>query len=122
MIHTKEQIIEKTDIHPLKVRNIYGFGSRVYNTYDDFSDYDYLLVGASLNEHTEFNPIKDDMNVHIITPDKFKEGLESHQMHYLECIFAPEKFILQEKINYKKDFSLDKNRLKRMAFGESFSA
>lgn len=122
MIHTKEQILEKVDLHPLKIRNIYGFGSRVYQTYDEFSDYDYVVVATSLNEHTEIKPFDDDMNIHIITPDKFKKGLERHEMHYFECIFASEEFRILEKVDYRDKLTIDKNKLKRMAYGESFSA
>lgn len=121
-MYTVEQIIEKVKIHPLRVKNVYCFGSRVYGTADDFSDWDYLLLGSTMQEHQEFKPEHDLMNVHIITPDIFKKRLERHEIQPLECVFAPQEFRLLEKIDYLKDFKLNTNILKNIAFGESFTA
>lgn len=122
MIVDKDEIISKIGIHPLRVKNIYVFGSRVYGTYSDTSDWDIVVVGSSMNEHTEFKPSETDgLNVHLVTPDFFIKNLNRHEMHYLECIYSPEEF-KNEKIDYLNSFKLNIDKLKNMSYGESFKA
>jgi predicted nucleotidyltransferase len=120
MISPKE-IIEIIDIHPLKVRNIYMFGSQVYGTQREDSDYDFIVVACSMLEKQEIR--QDNMNIHVHTPDIFLNGLKEYQMNYLECIFAPTFAKLQEKmIQPDKNFSLKIDMLKYKGMGQSYSA
>jgi len=119
---TVQQIIEKVEIHPLKTRNIYLYGSRIYGTSNEDSDYDIILIGASLLEHSEKN-LKIDgkrLNVHIITPDVFKRGLENHDIMNLECYFSPDWARLQEKEQLK--FVLNKKKLAKNIIAQSFNS
>lgn len=113
---TIEDIIKASGIHPLKVRNVYIYGSRVYGTARDSSDYDIIMVAANLNAHDEIRTKFNDtlLNIHVITPDKFLADLKNHNIMNLECLFAPdwaklqEKTVLPTEINIKK---LVKNNL-----------
>jgi predicted nucleotidyltransferase len=119
---TVSQIIEKVGIHPLKVRNIYLYGSRVYGTERPDSDFDIILIGSSLLEHNETEHKIGDvrLNVHVITPDKFKRDLENHDIMNLECFFSPEYCRLQEKETLK--FVLNKKKLAKNIIAQSFNS
>lgn len=114
------KIIEISGINPLKIRNVYVFGSRVYGYNTEDSDFDIILVAPNLDRNKE---IRDkDYNVHIVNPDTFKEVLfNSYKITYLECIFAPDWAKLQEKIKFD-DFVISKDKLKKEMLAQSFSA
>jgi predicted nucleotidyltransferase len=121
MIPSKEEIIDIIKFHPLKVRNIYLFGSQVYGNQREDSDYDFIVVACSMLEKQEIRHEK--LNIHIHTPDIFLEGLKEYQMQYLECIYAPEFAKIQEKmVQPDKNFSLKLEMLKYKAMGQSFNA
>jgi predicted nucleotidyltransferase len=119
---TAEQIISQAGIHPLKTRNIYLYGSRIYGTHREESDYDVILIGAALIEHNEISAKIDNaiLNIHIITPDKFKRDLESHNIMNLECYFSPEWARIQEKESLK--FVLNKKKLAKNIIAQSFNS
>lgn len=121
MIPTKEEIIDIIKFHPLKVRNIYLFGSQVYGTQREDSDYDFIVVACSMMDKQEIR--HDNFNIHIHTPDIFLDGLKEYQMQYLECIYAPFFAKIQEKmIQPDKNFSLKLDMLKYKGMGQSFNA
>jgi predicted nucleotidyltransferase len=119
---TTSEIIEKSCIHPLKTRNIYLYGSRIYGTNRVDSDYDIILIGAALIEHNEIQTKIENsrLNIHIITPDKFKRDLENHDIMNLECLFSPEWARLQEKESLK--FVLNKKKLAKNIIAQSFNS
>lgn len=121
-IFTAEQVIEIAKIHPLKTKNIYLYGSRVYGTNRIDSDYDIILIGSSLLEHTEKEVLIGDkrLNIHIITSDKFKRDLENHDIMNLECYYSPEWAIIQKKETLK--FTLNKKKLAKNIIAQSFNS
>jgi hypothetical protein len=97
---TIEEVIKATGVHPLKVKNIYLYGSRVYGTSRTGSDYDIIFIASHLLAHEEKRATVNGvlLNIHIITPDKFLADLKIHNIMNLECLFAPEWARLQEKL------------------------
>ena len=116
MIEVKE-IVDLINIHPLKIKNIYVYGSRVYETHHSKSNYNVLVVANYMTEKFEINNEK--YNIQIHTPQKFRRDLDAHDMFNLECIYAPNSARLQEKINYKQKFKLNKNRFKKTLLAQS---
>jgi hypothetical protein len=108
MIPTAQDIILHSGLHPKRVHNIYVFGSRVYKTNSENSDWDIIMVANNSVEAIELKGEK--YNIHIYTPDKFKEDLEWHRINNLECIFAPTWAKIQENIPYNLDIDLPKLR------------
>ena len=98
MIPTAEDIISRLGLYPLKVKNIYMFGSRMYGTANENSDYDFLVVANSTVEAIEHR--LDEWNIHVHTPDKFRSELFDLNIRNLECLFAPNFAKLQEKVQY----------------------
>ena len=117
-----EIIIKEIGIHPLKVRNLYLYGSRIYGTARPESDWDIICITAALLEHEEKRvKIENDLlNIHLITPDKFQRGLDNHDMMNLECYFSPDFARLQEKIELK--FNLNKKKLAKNIINQSFNS
>ena len=112
MFDNKEKIIEDisriSKIHKSRIHNIYLFGSRVYKTHTDKSDYDIILVANNSVECVEIkHPI---YNIHIYTPDKFKSDLLWYRPQNMECIFAPDFAKIQENIKYNLDIDIKKIR------------
>lgn len=114
----KDEIISLSKVHPARVRSIYLFGSRVYGTNKPDSDYDIILVGSSMLEAAEIKGEK--YNIHVHTPDKFKRDLYNHDVHNLECVYAPDSAIIYESEKYP--FKLDKNRLKKSFLSASHNS
>ncbi len=113
-----EEIVKLSGIHPLKIRSVFLYGSRVYGYHTENSDFDILMVAPNLQKHQE---IKDEKyNIHIITPDSFKEDLlQNYKITYLECIFGPEWAHLQEK--EKIELVLVKDKIKKEMLAQSYS-
>ena len=105
---TIDNIIKESGLHKSRVHNIYVFGSRVYETHSDNSDWDIIVVA---NNSVESIEIKSDLyNIHIYTPKKFQEDLDWHMPKNIECYFAPSWAKLQERIKF--DFTLDIKKLR----------
>jgi len=91
------EVIEKSGLHPERVINVYLFGSRCYGTESNDSDYDILIIAKTPWPEREI--ISGNYNIHILSMDRFLEGLKTHNIRNIECLFSPIKFITQ-KIDY----------------------
>ena len=107
-IPTSEEVIQRAKIHPLKVKCIYVFGSRVYGTNSHGSDWDFIMVANTSISNQEIR--SGDFNIHIITPDQFQEDLLNHKIQMLECYFAPTWAKILEDREW--EFKLDMGRLR----------
>ena len=119
---TKEEIITASGVHPLKVRNIYLYGSRVYGTAKPESDYDIIMIASHLLAHEEKRATVNGvlLNIHIITPDKFTSDLKMPNIMNLECAFAPEWAKLQEKMTLS--YKVEVKRLIKNNLAQSYSS
>ena len=103
-----EQILEAAKMHPSRAKNIYAFGSRVYGTHTDSSDWDIVIVG---NNSVDSIEIKHELfNIHVYTPKKFQEDLDWHMPKNLECVMAPEWAKIKQDIDFRFDIDLAKLR------------
>ena len=116
----KEEIIDIIDIDKRRVKNIYLYGSRVYGNYSISSDYDILVTACSMIANKEI--YEDKYNIHITTPDIFEDRLRKHDIHCLECIYAPIDAKIQIKKDYLIDFEINPCKLKKMLFSQSTAA
>jgi predicted nucleotidyltransferase len=103
-----EDILKAAKMHKSRVFNIYLFGSRVYGTHSENSDWDIIIVG---NNSVESIEIKHELyNIHVYTPKKFQEDLDWHMPKNLECYFAPDWAKLKEDIKF--NFTLKHPKLR----------
>jgi predicted nucleotidyltransferase len=111
MTPTAEDIISASGFHPSRVFCIYIFGSRVYGTSNEKSDWDIIMVANNSVEATELCGLKKGIyNIHVYTPNKFQEDLDWHRINNLECIFAPDWAKLKEDRNWELKFDSAKLR------------
>jgi len=87
MIPRFEEICERAGKHPKMVHGCYIFGSQVYGTADNHSDWDIMLIVNSSVPELEHNDGR--FNIHTVTPDKFKEWCDVNHIKAIECLYAP---------------------------------
>ena len=102
-------ILKTSGIHPSRVFNVYLFGSSVYGTSNDKSDWDVIMIANNSVDSTEIR--RGLFNIHVYTPDKFKADLNWHRINNLECIWAPDWSKLKETIKFD-EFKINKNKLR----------
>lgn len=92
---------EEFKIHPLRVHNIYLYGSRCYGTYNENSDYDFIVVANNSVENLECT--HGDFNFHIQTPTYFQSRLDWNDPKDFECLLWSEDNPILEK----KEFNME---------------
>jgi hypothetical protein len=85
---------------------LFPYGSRVYETANEQSDYDFIAVVKDTNKF--FNNTPHDISVYSI--DEFKEKIKEHEISVLECLFIPNENILKKTMNF--EFNLDLQQLR----------
>lgn len=105
---TKEEIIKASGLHPSRVLNIYIFGSRVYLNVNKNSDWDIIIIAKTSSPETEL--VVGNLNIHILTVDRFKNGLDQHNIRNIECIMSPDWAKLQELHDFNFNIDLIKLR------------
>lgn len=98
MIPSAEEVIKRSKIHPVRVKNIYVFGSQVYGTSNYNSDWDFIMVANTPNTNQEIR--SGDFNIHVMTEDQFAKNLRDHHSSTVEAFFAPDEFRLQEDVKF----------------------
>ena len=106
MLPNLDTIIKNSGIHPSRVFNVYLFGSVVYGTSDNKSDFDVIMIANNSVESTEIR--RGLFNIHVYTPSKFLADLDWHRINNLECIYAPDWAKLKETIKFDS-FKINKN-------------
>jgi hypothetical protein len=87
-------ILGAIKLYPAKLKAIYTFGSRVYGTYNESSDWDFVVVANTPDTNREINWFN--LNIHLMTVDQYLQHLKEHRSFAVECFYAPKEFRLQE--------------------------
>ena len=98
MIPTAEEVIKGSKIHSSRVKNIYVFGSQVYGTTTNNSDWDFIMIANTPNTNQEIH--SGDFNIHVMTEDHFLKNLKDHHSSSVEAFFTPKEFRLQEDVKF----------------------
>jgi predicted nucleotidyltransferase len=93
MINLNE-VVKATGLHPTRIQNVYVFGSRIYKTASENSDWDLLVIAKT--PYPEKELVVENFNIHILTLDRFLEGLKQHHIGRIESLMSP--IILKEDI------------------------
>jgi hypothetical protein len=96
-IPSKDEVIKRSKIHPVRIKAIFGFGSRVYQTASYDSDWDWIVVANTSISNQEIR--SGDFNIHVMTPDGFMNCLKDHKTSQVEAFMAPDEFRLLEDID-----------------------
>ena len=79
------------------------YGSRVYGTHSDKSDYDFLaIIPQNRNADTGTEYSWNNLNVHMLNRWDFGEQLGFHKIHCLEAYFHPDGLV-QQHYKWKRD-------------------
>lgn len=89
--------------HDKNVRNIYPLGSRVYGSFNERSDYDYILVADEMFDSKN-------VNVHVYTKEAFQLALDNHDIQVLECVHLLDQYKIKEEVKFT--YTLDKFKLR----------
>ena len=99
---TLNEIVQKSGIHPTRVINVYLFGSQIYGNASVNSDFDILMIAKTPYEEREI--VIDNLNIHILSMDRFLDGLRVHNITNIECLFSPH--ILKETIKIPYELNI----------------
>jgi len=101
------------DFHLLdrEVINVYPFGSRVYGTVSNDSDYDFVVIADKQIREYSLSAPNHKLNIHLYSPEMFEEQLVNHKIVSLECLFAPKHLLLKNTKNFP--FKLNKEILRK---------
>ncbi len=89
---------------------IYPYGSRVYKTNSELSDYDFIIVLNKEIREYALSSNDEKLNIHLYDTSGFQDQLNQHKISALECLFLPENLLL--KNNHKFNFTLNKAKLR----------
>jgi predicted nucleotidyltransferase len=96
IIPTASEVISRSGFHPSRVKNIYVFGSQVYGTTTQKSDWDFIMIANTPNTSEEIK--SEDFNIHVVTQEHFLLNLKKHHSSSVEAYLAPSIFRLKEDI------------------------
>ena len=109
MTHTLTEICKEFGLNEADIVNVYGYGSRIYGTHREDSDYDYVVVfkSAMLPDGSFKSNAKstEDRSMQIICYSRggFKAGLENYDISCIESLFLPSEFVVAKKWPFKMD-------------------
>lgn len=83
------------------------YGSRVYGTNNENSDYDFIVV---VKDKTINTSLENNGDVTTYSIDEFNELIQQHEISILECLFLAKEFKFKENMKFK--FNLDKQLLR----------
>ncbi len=106
MSYTAKEICERFNLNENDISNIYQYGSRVYGTFTEDSDWDYIVVHKkSMIDGKSFKinaRTSEDGKIQIIQYSKggFLDAINRYEMSALECLWLQPEQILKETIKF----------------------
>ncbi len=90
---------------------VYPYGSRVYRTNRDDSDYDFIVVLKNVKVDSDrLDSRENPISITIYSEETFKERINEHKIFALECLFCPKELVLKNKLDFS--FKLNKSNLR----------
>ncbi len=90
---------------------VYPYGSRVYGTNRDDSDYDFIVVLKNVKVDSDrLDSRENTISITIYSEETFKERINEHKIFALECLFCPKELVLKNKLDFS--FKLNKSNLR----------
>lgn len=104
-------IIQDFKLDQDKILTIFPYGSRVYGTNHEKSDYDFVVVmNRDIDDKDSLESSYHNINVTIYNELSFQDKLNQHKIGALECYFLPQDKLLKNEGKFK--FILSKNILR----------
>lgn len=89
---------------------LYPYGSQIYGTASEKSDYDFIAVFKDGTTKDEFSLEKENCNVHTYNKSTFQGLIDKHKIASLECLSLSEEKLLWDKVKF--NFKLDLSKLR----------
>lgn len=86
---------------------IYSYGSRVYQTDNENSDFDFMAIAQTKDTKLDYTFECGNVSIHVVSEHLFIKRIKEHHISYLECIFQ------DDDDEYLKYFELDLEKLRR---------
>lgn len=96
------------------VINIYQYGSRVYGTNVQASDFDFIII---LKDKPRQQFSDNSIDITFYTIEEFQKRIDDHEISALECLFLPKGKIWKSEHRFK--FTLDKQKLRHSLSAKS---
>lgn len=97
----KQKILQKFNLAEDKIVNIYPFGSRVYGTESEKSDYDFWVICKNNIYSNLFAEKRENISIHLYDENTFLEFLNQNKIPALECIYLPKELLLKYTKSFK---------------------
>lgn len=82
------------------ITDIFLYGSRAYNTFNQNSDYDFIVIAPSFKDNgRQYN--QSNINITVYSAQHFQEKLNDNKPFSIECFSVPDKFKLIKKSKFK---------------------
>lgn len=92
-------VIDNFNLKEEVVQAIYLYGSRVYGTATEKSDWDYLVIVKYEHEETTVKGKDEQCDATIVGEKQFCAQLEEHNIKSLECLWLPPGKVTIEKLS-----------------------
>lgn len=108
---TIEKIAKLTGIDGGDIVAVYPYGSRVYGTHSESSDYDYIVVysGSYEKESQQYDSCDKMLSAHTHSAEQWQLHIDNHKIFALECLSIADPLMQPSK---KFSFKLDKAKLR----------
>ncbi len=86
--------------------SVFSYGSRVYGTQREDSDYDYIVIKG---QTSVADKAIEDHDFHFFSEEEFLQRLEEHELSALECLWLPQDMSWGQKFSTE----IDKSKLRK---------
>jgi len=88
-----QQLLLATSESDSNVLNVYQYGSRVYGTATDTSDWDFIVI---IQQKIKDSYSDSGIHVQFFSPVEFLQLLHAHEISALECLYLPQAHIWKQ--------------------------
>lgn len=107
-----QKILESFKLSEQAILAIYPYGSRIYGTATETSDYDFVVVVKHLTADSDQLDAKDDpITINLYSEASFADRVIKHRISVLECLFLPSDKVIKQPAK-PVPFRLDKQTLR----------
>ena len=127
MNYTAEEICNELHLDINEILNIFPYGSQIYGTADEYSDFDYIIVykrsilpSGSFKDNAISSSDREIQGT-CYSRGGFIDAINNYQMPVLECLFLPEDMIVKKTFNFKINKFNEKDFIKNVITSASSS-
>jgi len=99
--------LNKTQLIDQDIICLYQYGSRIYGTHNNNSDYDFICI---TNNKIQDQLSISEIHVNFYTIEEHQRKIDEHEISALETLFLSSSFILKQHIKF--DFTLNLQKLR----------